>query len=147
MSKREKDRRDRRADTAEFFTDPVFITEYVKFKNLINNKSIVVEPTAGNGRWLEPFKQTTDQLSLAVDIVSENCVEIIEKLYGAGKIEVAPDHMIPSEYKIPGLFHMFTHNKNLVLNVVCGDATEFNFLKVFNLHQINTFGNGLFEIE
>ena len=140
----------RRKETDEYFTDPKWVKEYIKFYNFKDTEDTVfIDPTAGDSRWIEPLQNKNNSV-WAVDIVKENCIESINNLYGEGEVAVCPSQLIPEEYSSQdGFINLFMHNNKLILNVVQADATKFSLQRIYNFYQnkARDFGNGLFEIE
>ena len=69
----------------------------------------------------------------AFDYMPDNVVEAISRLYGPG--EVKQLEVIPADMQESGLIAVFTHNGNLVQNIVCADGLVYR----------SKFGNGLFK--
>lgn len=149
VKERDQNRIIRRKETDEYFTDPKWIEEYIKFYNFNNdNDTVFIDPTAGDSRWIKPLQDTNPVW--AVDIVEENCIESINNLYGEGEVTVCPIDLIPEEYSSQdGFINLFIYDNKLILNVVQADATKFSIQRIYKFYQnkLRDFGNGLFEIE
>ena len=56
--------------------------------------------------------------------MADNIMECIERLYGPGNIQPTD---IPKEFQTPGILGMFTHNDQLVRNIVQADGLIYNY--------------------
>ena len=142
----------RKRTNDEFFTPEHFIALHISTLIDIDIDAIYLDRNAGEGNWavvviscLEKKGKTKEQaLSqvFCIELFEDNCIKIVERLYGQGIIvSILPDKL-PECYQKPGLKCMFEHNGELVENVFCGDALKYsmNFKE-----QTRTFGRDLFE--
>ena len=93
-----------------------------------------LDPTCGNGQFLIAVLTVKKALGhnleqalstiYGADIMEDNVVECIERLYGPGDIQKTT---IPTEFQTPGIIAMFTHNGKLVTNLVQADGLIYNY--------------------
>lgn len=139
--------------TQEFFT-PEYIID-VMLDNVpeefFEQGQLFHESCCGNGNILfkiyNRYRQFHDHETAlsyihAFDYMPDNVVETISRLYGPG--EVKRLEVIPADMQESGLIAVFTHNGNLVRNIVCADGLIYKKNYGYSLLP-NTFGNGLFE--
>lgn len=132
--------------TQEFFT-PKYIIDV-----MIDNCPVEMfktlqpfhESCCGNGNILEKvynkYREFHDhETALSViygfDFMSDNVIETIRRLYGDGKIEQLDE--IPEDIAGAGVLAVFSHNGNIIKNIICADALTYKV----------TFGNGLFSFD
>ena len=121
--------------TQEFFT-PDFIID-VMLDNCPEEMFKTLQPfhetCCGNGNILvkvyNKFRQyhdheTTLSAIYAADLMPDNVIEAIRRLYGDGEIKRLDE--IPEYMKSPGVLAVFTHNGNVVKNIICADALTYN---------------------
>lgn len=149
-------RKDRaKKGTQEFFTPTLFVEEMIKNcpDEFFRNKKIFHESCCGNGNILElvydryrEFHNHETALSCiyAFDLMQDNVIEAIKRLYGIGKIESLKGNDIPEDFRTVGLIAVYTHNKKLVKNLVCADGNIYKMNYGLESKPIN-FGNNLFE--
>lgn len=135
----------------EFFTPTDFISQYLNIDTIGNENYI--DRNAGHGAWLcivrdakvnngIPLEQALEQI-YATEYFVDNCIQLIKNLYGDGDIQVLENDNIPTKYQKPGVKACFEYNGVFLTNIVCCDATEYDYTFGENL----VFGNGLFEEE
>jgi hypothetical protein len=147
-----ENRSNRKSKTAEWFTPISWIRSYLENKNLKKDptdSTIFIDPTGGNGNWLIDL-HNAGYITFSIDIVPANCIETILRLYGEGEIDVCHIDKVPILYKNQkGFKELYTHNKKIILNVICADTTEFSLQPIYNFFEkkIEIFGNNLFVME
>lgn len=113
------------------------------------NKTFL-DPTCGNGQFLAAIltikmalghdKETALSTIYGADIMEDNVIECIQRLYGNGLITKTNT---PSDFQTNGIIAMFTHNDRLVKNIVQADGLLYNYSFgqpiVFDeyIHEIN----------
>lgn len=146
MTNYTRDRKSRaKKGTQEFFTPQSLVELIIDNcpEEFFRKGEPFHESCCGNGNILElvykKYKQFHDHetaLSFiyAFDLMQDNVIETIKRLYGPGKIKKLKGNKIPENMRAPGLIAVFTHNSKLVKNIVCADG---------NVYKMN-YGN-LFE--
>lgn len=133
----------------EFFTPADFISQYLNLEKIGNENYI--DRNAGHGAWLcivrdakvnngIPLEQALEQI-YATEYFVDNCIQLIKNLYGEGNIQVLKDDSIPTKYQKPSVKACFEYNGRFLTNIVCCDATVYDY----TFGENYTFGNGLFE--
>lgn len=150
-----KNRKDRaKRGTQEFFTPESFIKIMIENcpDEFFRTGQLFHESCCGNGNILElvynRYKEYYDHetaLSFiyAYDLMQDNVIETIKRLYGPGKIKKLKGNNIPEYMRTPGLIAVFTHNGRLVENIVCADGNVYKMNYGLDLKP-KTFGNKLF---
>ena len=151
-----KSRKDRaKKGTQEFFTPEIFVAEMIKNcpDEFFQTGQVFHESCCGNGNILElvykrykDFHDHKTALSFiyAYDLMQDNVIETIKRLYGPGKIKKLKGNDIPEHMQAPGLIAVYLHNGKLIENIVCADGNVYkmNYGKAI---KPKTFGNNLFE--
>jgi len=120
-------RQSRKHLTAEEFTPPALVSEILdKLPEELwkDPNKTWLDNSAGNGNFLVEVKKrleaaghTADHILnhmlFAVELMPDNCIEMIERLYGPGEILQ--------------IGQSFTHNGNAVRNIVCADALKYDY--------------------
>ncbi len=93
-----------------------------------------IDRNMGPGRWLKAIvakkvklgcdRSEAIQQVFGAELDESNTIEAIRSVYGDGEIKEAE---IPDELKGPGLLKMFTHDGNLVTNLVMADALKYKW--------------------
>lgn len=151
-----KNRKDRaKKGTQEFFTPAVFVEEMIKNcpDEFFRNKEVFHESCCGNGNILElvynryrDFHDHETALSCiyAFDLMQDNVIESIKRLYGPGKIKKLKGNNIPEHLQSVGLIAVYMHNGKLIENIVCADGNVYKMNYGLNTKP-KIFGNDLFE--
>lgn len=152
-----KNRKERaKKGTQEFFTPEPFVKLMIENcpAEFFQTGQVFHESCCGNGNILElvynRYREFHDhQAALncihAFDLMQDNVIEAIHRLYGPGKIEKLQGNSIPEHMKAPGLIAVFTHNDKLVENIVCADGNVYK-MNYGQSSKPSKFGRGLFEI-
>lgn len=129
----------RRKETGEDFTPPKLVNEILdQFPKEVwqESEKTWLDPTAGNGNFLVEIKRRLleaghaeehilNNMIFGVDLMDDNCREMIQRLYGEGTIDSYEG--IPADYKANGIKHVYTFNGELVPNIVCADGLEYDY--------------------
>jgi hypothetical protein len=141
MSKHAATRKARRKQTGEDFTPAALVNEILdKLPTEIwkDKTKTWLDPTAGNGNFLVEVKarlvaaghaenHILNNMIFGVDLMPDNCEEMIERLYGEGNIERIPKSKVRAAYKVNGLKYCFKFNGEWVPNIVCADGLEYDY--------------------
>jgi hypothetical protein len=125
--------------TQEFFTPEYIIDLMIDNvpEDFFKNKEVFHESCCGNGNILvkiyNKYRQFHDHETalnciMAFDYMPDNVAEAITRLYGPG--EVIKLESVPADMQTMGIIAVFTHNGNIVKNIVCADALQ----STFNIH-------------
>jgi hypothetical protein len=128
-------RKDRRKSTGEVFTPSNLANEILDKlppEVWIDPSKTFLDPTAGNGNFLIEVKRRLlehghseqhilENMIYGADLMPDNCIEMIHRLYGDGVIEKI-DNCLYS-----GLIACFKHNGKLVKHIVCADGLKYNY--------------------
>lgn len=150
-------RQARRKQTGEDFTPPELVNEILDQlpTDLWDNPDKTwLDNSAGNGNFLVEVKRrlleaghTEDHILAnmiyAVELMPDNCEEMIIRLYGAGNVEMLQGKKIPTNYRAPGIVAVFKHNGILVPHIVAANGLKYDY----SFGEPETWGNGLFTSE
>ena len=151
-----KNRKDRaKKGTQEFFTPEILVEEMIKNcpNEFFQNKELFHESCCGNGNILElvynryrEFHDHETALSCiyAFDLMQDNVIEAIKRLYGPGKIKTLKGNDIPVYLRSAGLIAVYTHNEKIIENLVCADGNVYKMNYGLS-SKPKIFGNNLFE--
>lgn len=142
--------------TQEFFTPEIFVQIMIDNcpEEFFREGQPFHESCCGNGNILElvykRYRQFHDHetalgLIYAYDLMQDNVIETIKRLYGPGKIKKLKGNNIPEHMRTPGLIAVFMHNGKLVENIVCADGNVYK-MNYGTTPKPSVFGNNLFEI-
>jgi hypothetical protein len=134
-------RKDRRKSTGEDFTPSTLVNEILdKLPPEVwtNPSKTFLDPTAGNGNFLIEVKRRLlehghseqhilENMIYGADLMPDNCIEMIHRLYGDGVIEKIKPSRTPKGYQAHGLIACFKHNGKLVKHIVCADGLKYNY--------------------
>lgn len=134
-------RNERRKGTGEVFTPSELSNEMLDKlppETWVNPSKTFLDPTAGNGNFLVEVKRRLlehghseqhilDNMIHGVDLMPDNCIEMIHRLYGDGEIEKIKPSRTPKGYQSQGLIACFKHNGKLVKHIVCADGLTYNY--------------------
>jgi len=134
----------------EFFTPTDFISQYLDLATMSDENYI--DRNAGHGAWLcivrdakvnngITLEQALEQI-YATEYFIDNCIQLIKNLYGEGDATVLEGDDIPKTYQKPGVKACFEYNGRFLSNIVCCDATVYDY----TFGEKLVFGNGLFEL-
>jgi hypothetical protein len=115
-----------------------------------------LDPSCGDGQFLSEviirkvengitYEQALST-TYGVDLMPDNCVECIRRLYGAlhdPHIEYLTGDNIPLEWRAPGLIGVYRVDGN-ICNIVCADGLKYDYS--FGVAEVEVFGNNLFQI-
>lgn len=141
MTTIEEERKARRKQTGEDFTPSPLVNEILdKFPNDVwkDPTKTWLDPTAGNGNFLVEIKtrllaeghseqHILNNMIFGVDLMPDNCEEMIVRLYGAGEVKRFPASKVPVSYRTVGLKYCFKFNGAWVPNIVCADGLEYDY--------------------
>jgi len=141
MSKHAAVRQQRRKQTGEDFTPAVLVNEILdKLPTEIwkDASKTWLDPTAGNGNFLVEVKarlvaaghdenHILENMIFGVDLMPDNCEEMIERLYGEGQVERIPKSKVRAAYKVEGVKYCFKFNGEWVPNIVCADGLKYDY--------------------
>lgn len=142
----DEQRKARRKQTGEDFTPLPLVNEILdKLPPEIwkDSSRTWLDPAAGNGNFLIEVKRrllaaghTEDHILknmiFGVDLMYDNCEEMIERLYGPGTIEKfkyteGKQTKVPAAYRTAGLKYCFKYNGEWVPNIVCADGLVYDY--------------------
>jgi hypothetical protein len=140
---------DRETTQDEFFTPFDFISSILDLDRI--GSELYIDRNAGYGNWLcvirdakiangIPRNEACSQL-YATEYFVDNCIQLIENLYGPGDIRVLEKDDIPVNFRSLGVKACFEFNGTFLPNIIAADAVEYNF----TFGEKLVFGNGLFE--
>jgi hypothetical protein len=156
MTNSTKNRKNRaKKGTQEFFTPEDFVKIMIDNcpDEFFSNGEIFHESCCGNGNIIElvynRYRKFHDHhLSLsfiyAYDLMQDNVIETIKRLYGHGEIKELKGDNIPIHMRSTGLIAMFEYDGKLIENIVCADGNTYKMNYGKKLKP-NIFGNNLFE--
>ena len=141
MKTLEDKRKERRKETGEDFTPAELVNEMLdKLPTEIwkDASKTWLDPTAGNGNFLVEVKKRLeaaghsvehifDNMIFGVDLMPDNCEEMIIRLYGDGIVEKLSGKKIPAAYRTDGIKYCFKFNNVLVPNIVCANGLEYDY--------------------
>jgi len=141
--------------TQEFFTPEIYVQMMIENcpDKFFREAQVFHESCCGNGNILElvynRYRQFHDhETSLscifAFDLMQDNVIETIKRLYGPGKIKKLKGNDIPKHMQAPGLIAVYLHNGKLVENIVCADGNVYKMNYGKDTKPVS-FGNNLFE--
>lgn len=134
-------RKARRKQTGEDFTPAALVNEILdKLPVEIwkDSSKTWLDPAAGNGNFLVEVKRRLleaghaedhilNNMIFGVELMPDNCEEMIERLYGPGIIEQVPKSRVRAGYKVDGLKYCFKFNGKWVPNIVCADGLVYDY--------------------
>ena len=135
-------RKDRRKQTGEDFTPAELVNEILDqlpAEVWLDSTKKWLDPAAGNGNFLVEVKNRLagtglyleeyilNEMIFGVDLMPDNCEEMIERLYGPGVIERVTKKKANVGYRVDGLKYCFKHNGNWVRNIVCADGLVYDY--------------------
>ena len=134
-------RKERRKQTGEDFTPAALVNEILDklpIEIWKDASKTWLDPTAGNGNFLVEVKarlvtaghtenHILENMIFGVDLMPDNCEEMIERLYGEGVIERIPRSKVRAAYKVDGVKYCFKFNGAWVPNIVCADGLEYDY--------------------
>jgi len=128
--------------TAEVFTPTLLVREMldkISEDQFLNPNKTFLDPTCGDGQFLSEvmirkmengstYQQALDTI-FGADLMEDNIVECIRRLYGPGDIVCIKrdEPNFPEEYNERGLIAVFTHNGKLCRNIVQADGLEYQY--------------------
>jgi hypothetical protein len=149
MSKNSEVRKARRKQTGEDFTPAALVNEILdKLPTEIwkDSTKTWLDPAAGNGNFLVEVKwrlmevghdeiHIFENMIFGVDLMPDNCEEMIERLYGGGagdiiekfKYTEGKETKVPAAYRTDGLKYCFKLNGVWVPNIVCADGLVYDY--------------------
>lgn len=144
--------------TGEVFTPTSLVQEILDklpLGQFTDPTKTFLDPSCGDGQFLSEViirkmenGSTYDQAlstTYGVDLMMDNCVECIRRLYGAESepvIEVLEGELIPKNYRRDGVMAVFRVDDKIA-NIVCADGLKYDY----SFGEAETWGNGLFEVE
>lgn len=134
-------RKERRKQTGEDFTPSALVNEILDKLPIdvwADSSKTWIDPAAGNGNFLVEVKirlqeaghdenHILENMIFGVDLMPDNCEEMIERLYGVGVIERVPKSKVRAAYKVSGLKYCFKFDGKWVPNIVCADGLEYDY--------------------
>jgi hypothetical protein len=157
MSGVERDK-SRVTSTGEVFTPTPLVQEMlnqIPIVQFTDPTKTFIDPSCGDGQFLSEvilkkmengstYQQAVDT-TYGVDLMLDNCLECIRRLYGAEQppiIKTIEGDDIPKEWRREGLLAIFEVN-GTIANIVNADGLLYDY----SFGETESFGQGLFEFQ
>jgi hypothetical protein len=132
------DRKLRRKITGEDFTPDELVNNLLSFiseEDFKNSAKKFLDPTGGNGQiFISLYNkliqyhsfETIMHMIYTVDIIPDNCIEIIQRLYKK-EVSIVPFDETPKNFITDGFISMFSVDNKLITNIICADGLIYDY--------------------